>query len=159
MRIARVPIIVALELLGGAWAIVGGIATWSLRPAGNGWPCALLIGGGLLSVCAGYLLGRGRAQGVRLSFVVQGIQLVQLVVPKFAFVMVLGPSVVVGLVGNQLGFRAAIEEQALLRFGFDGVPLRIEANLLAIACLLALRGIPHSPAPTIVAVDVEVSAV
>lgn len=70
----------------------------------------------------------------------------QAVVPGAAFVAVLAPSVTVGIVDGTVGFRLAVEEEAVLLVGHHHAGLRLELNLLALVLFLALRRVGKSAA-------------
>ncbi len=149
MALPRTRTVAAIEVLGGTWAVLGGLYTWITFGVGRGWACVGLVGGGAVSVWAGLQLWRGAARGIALSQVVQVAQLCQAVVPGAAFVAVLAPSITVGIFNGTVGIRAAIEEEAVLFFGHHDAGLRLELNLFALVLLLALRRVdgPAAEAP------------
>jgi hypothetical protein len=68
------------------------------------------------------------------------MQIVQVVVPGVAFVVILGPSLSAGLEsGGDLSFRAAFQPEFLVAFGHHANPFRLELNVLALILLIALR--------------------
>jgi hypothetical protein len=146
MALPRTRTVAVIEVLGGTWAVVGGLYTWMTVGMSRDWACVGLVGGGALSAWAGVLLWRGAAGGIRLSQVVQAAQLFQVVIPGAAFVAVLAPSLTLGIFDGAIGFRAAIEEEAVLFFGSHHGALRLELNLLAVVLLVALRRVGRGAA-------------
>ena len=136
MRTSSTRVVAGVELASGVYCIAAGLLMWHTV----GWLAAILALGGVLSSLGGFWLWRGAARGFVLSMWLQVAQVVQLVVPGIAFVVVLGPSLAVGLPsGEAFSLRAAMEPEFLLAFGHHTNPLRLEVNLLALVFLVALR--------------------
>jgi hypothetical protein len=89
---------------------------------------------------AGVWLRRGQVRGLQLSLILQALQILQVVVPGLAFVLVLGPSVVFGFPsGQDFSFSAALEPEAAVALWHHDSPFRLQFNVLALVLFIALR--------------------
>jgi hypothetical protein len=137
-------LIAGSEVFGGVYCVAAGGYLLVALGARSALPIAILLAGGVLSAWAGVALWRRQARGVRLSRLVQALQLVQLCAPGVAFVAVLGPSIVLGVNGSSFQVRAGVEPEVQLAFWSHMIPFRLELNALALVCLFALRRAPES---------------
>jgi hypothetical protein len=136
MRIPSTRVVAGVQLASGVYCIAAGL--FMLPTAG--WRAALLVVGGMWNALAAFWLWRGAARGIALSMWLQAVQVLQVVVPGVALVMVLGPSLVLGFPsGEAFSFRAAVEPEFLFAFGHHTNPIRFELNLLALVFIVVLR--------------------
>jgi hypothetical protein len=132
-------VIAGVELVSGAYIVAAALLLMGRAVHAFTWPATTLAACGLTSALAGYWLWRGEQRGMVLSTAIQAAQLVHIVVPALAFVLVLGPSVTLGLPsGAPFAFRAALDPEVLLALGHHEVPLRFELNIVALVFFLAL---------------------
>jgi hypothetical protein len=136
MRIPSTRVVAAVQSASGIYCIAAGLL---MLPAA-GWRAAILVVVGVWSALAAFWLWRGAARGIALSMWLQAVQVLQVVLPGVALVMVSGPSLVLGFPsGEAFSFRAAMEPEVLFAFGHHINPIRFELNLLALVFIIALR--------------------
>ena len=144
-RIAVVYRIIGLtEALGAGWSVAVLIALL-LRTPGVAIPWSLLLvvlGAYSVVGIAGVRLVRYETGGDVLSMIVQGVQLFQITTRSVAFRFLAGPQVTIFFLGDHFRIFAGVTASANLWRGLDDPPFGVGLNLVALAFMIALGGLP-----------------